>query len=402
MIKDIEGGVCAPAGFVASGVAAGIKKPGSPKLDCALIVSDRPSAVAGAFTRNLLKSPPTKWTEGVCIRGEGRAIFINSGNANAVTGQQGVEDVQRIAECVSGPLGIPITQVSVLSTGVIGQLLPMDRVEQGIAASIPALSVSGHADAAKAIMTTDLVMKEAAVELMLSTGPVRIGAMAKGSGMIRPDMATMFCILTTDAAIAAETLSPMIKRAVAQSFNCICVDNDMSTSDAVVCLANGASGVAVEAGTPDADLYYEALENICVHMAQWLVRDGEGATKFVEIEVSGTETNEAAATIARSIAQSMLCKTAFAGEDANWGRIACAAGYAGVPFHPERLSVSIGGLQVLYEGLPTGYAEADAAARMKEHDIKIVVTVGDAPGFARFWTSDLTHEYVSINADYRT
>ncbi|MFM1921198.1 MAG: hypothetical protein RLZZ303_2832 [Candidatus Hydrogenedentota bacterium] len=402
MMKDIEGGVCAPAGFLASGVAAGIKKPGSPKLDCALVVSERPAAVAGAFTKNLLKSPPTKWTEGVCIRGEARAIFINSGNANAVTGQQGAEDVQRIAECVSGPLNMPITQVCVLSTGVIGQLLPMDRVEKGIAAAIPALQVSGHENAAKAIMTTDLVMKEAALEVNMSDGPVRIGAMAKGSGMIRPDMATMFCILTTDAHVDAGLLSTMVKSAVNKSFNCICVDNDMSTSDAVVCLANGASGVAIQEGSADASIFQAALDKLCIHMAQWLVRDGEGATKFVEIEVSGAASEEDAKAIARSIAQSMLCKTAFAGEDANWGRIACAAGYAGAPFQPERLSISIGGLQVLYEGLPTGYAEADAAARMKEHDIRVEVKVGDGEGHARFWTSDLTHEYVSINADYRT
>lgn len=400
--KEIDGGVCAPAGFIASGVAAGIKKPGSPKLDCALVVSDRVAATAGAFTRNVLKSPPTKWTEGVCIRGESRAVFLNSGNANAVTGQKGMEDTQRIAECVSAALDCPITQVSVLSTGVIGVLLPMDRIEQGIAGCVPALSTSGAVDAATAIMTTDLVRKDMALEVQLSGGTVRIGAMAKGSGMIRPDMATMFCIITSDAAIEAEVLKPMIKDCVDASFNSICVDNDMSTSDAVVCLCNGASGVKVLPGTEDAKVFQAALQRVCIHMAQWLVRDGEGATKFVEINVVGTETNEQAKTMARSVAQSQLCKTAFAGEDANWGRIACAVGYAGVGFQPERLCVSIGGLEVLYEGLPTGYAEADAAAIMKQHDIKIDIRVGDGPGQATFWTSDLTHQYVSINADYRT
>jgi len=400
--KEIDGGVCAPAGFLASGVAAGIKKPGSPKLDCALVVSDRTATAAGAFTKNVLKSPPTKWTEGVCIRGEARAVFLNSGNANAVTGTKGAEDAQRIAECVSGPLGFPITQVAVLSTGVIGVLLPMDRVEQGIANCIPALSTSGAADAATAIMTTDLVKKEMALEVPLSGGTVRIGAMAKGSGMIRPDMATMFCIITSDAQIDADVLKPMIRTCVEASFNSICVDNDMSTSDAVVCLCNGASGVAVQPGTADADLFESALRRVCIHMAQWLVRDGEGATKFVEINVSGAETDVDAKTMARSVAESQLCKTAFAGEDANWGRIACAVGYAGVGFEPERLCVSIGGLEVLYEGLPTGYAEAEAAAIMKQHDIRIDIKVGDGPGKATFWTSDLTHQYVSINADYRT
>jgi glutamate N-acetyltransferase/amino-acid N-acetyltransferase len=400
--KSIEGGVCAPAGYTASGVAAGIKKPGSPKLDSALVFSDRVASAAGAFTKNLLKSAPTKWTEGVCIRGEARAIFLNSGNSNAVTGQQGVEDTQRMAECVSGPLNIPISQVCVLSTGVIGVPLPMDRVEQGIAGCIPALSIAGGDAAATAIMTTDTVKKEMAIEVPLSGGTVRMGAMSKGSGMIRPDMATMFCIVTCDAAIESELLSAMLKRCVALSFNCICVDNDMSTSDAVVCLCNGAAGVTVEAGTADAQAFEQALLHVCIHMAQWLVRDGEGATKYVEIEVTGTEDDEAAKTMARSVAQSQLCKTAFAGEDANWGRIACAVGYAGVHFQPERLSVTIGGVEVLYEGLPTDYAEADAAAVMKQKDIRIVIKVGEGPGFARFWTSDLTHDYISINADYRT
>jgi glutamate N-acetyltransferase/amino-acid N-acetyltransferase len=402
MTTPIEGGVCAPAGFKASGVAAGIKKPGSPKLDCALVVSEYPAVVAGAFTRNVLKSPPTKWTEGVCIRGEARAIFINSGNANAVTGQQGIEDVHRIAECLSGPLEIPISEVCVLSTGVIGVPLPMDRVEQGIAACIPALSIAGNTDAATAIMTTDTVRKEHAVELQLSGGKVRLGAMAKGSGMIRPDMATMFCIITSDAEVDPDWLSTTVKAAVADSFNCICVDNDMSTSDAVVCLCNGAAHVKVTPGTPDAEAFAEALKELCIHMAKWLVRDGEGAKKFVEINVSGTETEEEAKTIARSIAQSQLVKTAFAGEDANWGRIACAAGYAGVPFQPERLGVEIGGLTVMYEGLPAGYSEEEAAAIMKQQEISLSVRVGDGPGRARFWTCDLSHEYVSINADYRT
>ena len=341
-------------------------------------------------------------TEGVCIRGAARAVFINSGNANAVTGQQGIEDAQRIAECVSGPLGIPITEVCVLSTGVIGVPLPMQRIEDGIARCIPALSIAGGADAATAIMTTDTVKKELAVELHLSGGKVRMGAMTKGSGMIRPDMATMFCIITCDAEVEAEWLSKTLKHAVGQSFNCICVDNDMSTSDAVVCLCNGAAHVKVTAGTPDTAIFAEALEQLCIQMAQWLVRDGEGATKFVEIAVSGTATDEDARTIARSIAQSQLCKTAFAGEDANWGRIACAVGYAGVAFQPERLSLDIGGLTVMDEGLPVEYAEEAAAAIMKQHDISLAVRVGDGPGHARFWTCDLTHDYVSINADYRT
>lgn len=402
-MKIIEGGVCAPQGFQASGFNANIKGKGADKLDCALVYSQSPATSAGTFTTNVIKAPPIRWTEGVCIRGNGRAVFINSGNANACTGAQGLEDAQHTAERVCLALEIPVTEVAVLSTGVIGVPLPMDRIIQGVDGCVKKLSEGGHGDAARAIMTTDTVPKEMALEIPLSTGPVRLGAMAKGSGMIAPNMATMIAVLTTDARIAADDLRALLRACVERSFNCMCVDNDMSTSDAVVCLANGMSMAdPLAPGTPDFEAFGEALEQLCVALAKSVVRDGEGATKFVEIQVSGAATDDDAKTVARSIAHSQLCKTAFFGEDANWGRIACAAGYSGVQFSPDRLSISLGDLPVVHEGLPTMFDEGAAKAIMGQSDIVVTVSLGDGPGMATFWTSDLSHEYVSINADYRT
>jgi glutamate N-acetyltransferase / amino-acid N-acetyltransferase len=398
--NKIEGGVTAPKGFKASGFAAHIKA-ASTKLDCALIASDLPGTVAGAFTKNLFKSPPCHWNEAACARGKARAIFANSGNANACTGDRGAADVLLTAEQVAAGLNITTEEVCVLSTGVIGLPLPMDRIERGVQGCLEALSTAGSHDAALAIMTTDTVPKEMAFELQLSGGPVRFGAIAKGSGMIAPNMATMFCLITTDAAIEAVTLSPMLKAAVAVSFNQMCIDNDMSTSDTVLCLANGASGVTVKAGV-DADAFAAALTHLCREMAKALVRDGEGATKFVEIQVVGAASDDDAKTIARAIAVSQLCKTAFYGEDPNWGRLACAAGYAGIAFNPNRLCIWIDGVKVMHNGMPADFEEAEAAACMRKPEFVIRLETGEGPGSATFWTSDLSHKYVEINADYRT
>ena len=402
-MRIIDGGICAPQGFQASGFNADIKGKGLDRKDCALVTSQVQASMAGTFTTNVLKAPPIQWTEGVCIRGEGRAIFINSGNANACTGSLGVDDAQRTAERIALALEIPVTEAAVLSTGVIGVPLPMDRILNGVDGCVKALSPAGHLDAAHAIMTTDTVPKEMAIEIPLGTGPVRLGAMAKGSGMIAPNMATMIAVLTTDARIAPDDLRALLKGSVDRSFNCMCVDNDMSTSDAAVCLANGlAMAEPLQPGTADFEAFGEALDQICVAMAQSVVRDGEGATKFIEIRVSGAADDEDAKTVARSIAHSQLCKTAFFGEDANWGRIACAAGYSGVKFYPEDLSIFLGDLPVVREGLPTLFDEAAAKAVMSRRDIVVTVNLGGGPGSAIFWTSDLSHAYVSINADYRT
>ena len=401
-IQPCEGGVTAPQGFRASGVCAGIK-PGSTKLDCALILSDRPAAVAGTFTTNVMKSPPVDWDVQVCARGRAQAVFINSGNANACTGIRGHEDTAATAAFVGEQLSLEPELVCISSTGVIGVPLPMDRIRAGVTGCVEALSRAGGIDAAKAIMTTDTVPKERAVEVRLSTGPVRIGAMAKGSGMIAPNMATMIAIFTTDASIENDLLGDLTRRAVEVSFNCICVDNDMSTSDTVLCLANGlAGGAPTVAGSEDCALFAEALTVLHREMARMLVKDGEGAKKFVEIAVAGAPSHGEAKTIARAIAQSQLCKTAFFGEDPNWGRFACAAGYAGVPFAPEAFSLWLDDIRLVADGLPAEYREVDAAAVMKRPEYRIRVQVGNGLGEAVFWTTDLGHDYVAINADYRT
>ncbi len=398
-MMNIEGGVTAPAGYRAAGVAAHIKGPASEKKDCALLVSDADAVVAGTFTTNILKAAPIQWTEGVCMRGRARAVFMNSGNANACTGAKGLEDAQATAERIAGGLDVPVTEVAVLSTGVIGVPLPMDRILDGAAGCLEALSASGSHDAALAIMTTDTVPKEMA----LDGGPVRIGAIAKGSGMIAPNMATMFCIITTDAAIEAGVLRNLLRECVRDSFNCICVDNDMSTSDAGLCFANGQAGLPVlTPGTADFEAFAEALRAVCVTMAKALVRDGEGASKLVEIRVEGAVSDEDAKTIARSIAQSQLCKTAFFGEDPNIGRLACAAGYAGVGFDVNDLGIWLDGVQVVRDGMPAAYEEEQAAAVMRQAEFAVRVAVGQGGGEAVFWTTDLGHDYVTINADYRT
>ncbi|HOZ47358.1 MAG TPA: bifunctional glutamate N-acetyltransferase/amino-acid acetyltransferase ArgJ [Candidatus Hydrogenedentes bacterium] len=398
-MKYVEGGVTAPKSFRAAGVAAGIK-PGSTKLDCALVASDVPATVAGAFTTNRFKSPPAQWSNDVCAGGRARAVFINSGNANACTGEPGHKDAQTTAGWVAQGLGITAQEVCVASTGVIGVPLPMDRVHCGVRQCLDVLAADGSAQAARAIMTTDTVPKEVALEIELSGGTVRLGAIAKGSGMIAPNMATMICVITTDAAVEAGNLSAWLRNAVEVSFNRICVDNDMSTSDTVLCLANGASGV--ELVGPDADRFQESLTALCQEVAQRLVRDGEGATKFVTIEVAGAPDAADAKRIARAIAHSQLCKTAFFGQDPNWGRFACAAGYAGVPFDPASFNLWLDDVQLVKGGGVAQYREEDAAARMRKPEFLVRVSVGNGPGEAVYWTSDLSHDYVSINADYRS
>ncbi len=395
-------GVCAPKGFRAAAVAAGIKKPGTTRLDCALIASDVPATVAGVFTTNVVHAAPVKYCREVCARGVARAIVANSGNANACTGDKGYEDAKATAALAGKLLGIAPEEVCVSSTGVIGVPLPMERLAQGVEKCAGLLSEENGADAARAIMTTDTVPKEMAVEVPLTGGVVTIGAIAKGAGMIAPNMATMLCFITTDAAIAASDLQSLLRKAAAKSFNCICVDNDMSTNDTMLCLANGASGVNITPGSDDEQKFSDALTKICIAMAQALVRDGEGATKFIEITVTGAADDAEARTIAGSIAKSQLCKTAFYGQDANWGRIACAAGYSGATFNPAALDLHIQDIHVLKAGQPTTYSEEKIQELMKEKEIKIVLTLHEGTGSAIFWTSDLSLDYVKINADYRT
>ncbi|HDP35598.1 MAG TPA: bifunctional glutamate N-acetyltransferase/amino-acid acetyltransferase ArgJ [Candidatus Hydrogenedentes bacterium] len=401
-MKTLDKGVCAPKGFHAAAVAAGIKKPDATRLDCAMIASDAPAAVAGVFTTNLVQAAPVRYCREACERGVARAIVANSGNANACTGDQGYADVLATAALAGRLIDAPPEQVCVCSTGVIGVPMPMDRLLRGVEQCAAKLSDQNGGDAARAIMTTDTVPKEIAAEIPLGAGAVRIGAIAKGAGMIAPNMATMLCFITTDVAVDADNLQSLLQKAVAISFNCICVDNDMSTNDTALCLANGRSGVSLLPGTVDFERFGDALNEICLSLAQALVRDGEGATKFIAIIVSGAATDADAKRIAASVAKSQLCKTAFYGQDANWGRIAAAAGYSGARFDPAGLDLHIQGVHVLAQGQPTAYSEADVQALMKAPEIEVRISLREGAGAATFWTSDLSLDYIKINADYRT
>ncbi len=401
-IVPIDGGVCASLGFESSAVSAGIKNPEQKRLDCALVVSKSDAHVAGTFTTNRVKAEPVLWCQKVCENGVARAVFINSGNANACTGKQGKRDVETIAEQLASLLHLPKEHILVMSTGVIGVPLPMDRIRKGIEECVRSLSVENHLNSAKAIMTTDTVPKEYAVAVQLSKGIVHIGGMAKGAGMICPNMATMLSVITTDAKISQQQLKSLLLRAVNKSFNCISVDNDMSTNDSVVLLANGASSISVEEGSEDETIFYNGLLQVCVWLARSIVLDGEGATKIVEVNVMGADTEENARKVAKAVSVSQLCKTAFFGGDPNWGRILCAVGYSGVPVIPEKIVLWIGDVKVFEQGLPAQYEETMVAEIMKNKEFSVCIDLGLGTEEVCYWTSDLSYDYVKINADYRT
>lgn len=401
-IVPVDGGVCASIGFESSAVSAGIKNPEDKRLDCALVVSRNYAVAAGAFTTNRVKAAPVVWCQKVCEKGKARAVFINSGNANACTGEKGLRDVQEIAKELSRLLKIPEDEILILSTGVIGVPLPMDRILKGVSECVKWLAPENHLNSAKAIMTTDTVPKEYAVAVQTSKGVVHIGGMAKGAGMICPNMATMLCVLTTDAEVTPEFLRASLRMAVAESFNCIAVDNDMSTNDSVVILANGMSGIDVSIDEQDSVYFVNALSQVCERLAKCIVRDGEGATKFVEVEVLGAKDKEDAKRVAKSVATSQLCKTAFFGGDPNWGRIVCAVGYSGVAVEPDKITLWINDIKLFERGLPAEYDEKTVAEIMKGKEFVIRVDLGMGTSGVKFWTTDLSYDYVKINADYRT
>ncbi len=401
-IVPIDGGVCASLGFESAAASAGIKNSEKKRLDCALVVSKRKASVAGSFTTNRVKAAPVLWCQKVCGQGEAQAVFINSGNANACTGEQGVKDVEATAEKLAEELNISKEHALIMSTGVIGVPMPMDRIKKGVQECAKFLSAENHLNSAKAIMTTDTVPKEYAVEVKLSKGVVHIGGMAKGAGMICPNMATMLSIITTDAEIPSEQLKECLQKAVQSSFNCIAIDNDMSTNDSVVVLANGFSEIFIEPDSEDEEVFSSGLNQVCIWLARSIVADGEGATKMVEIKVTGSDTEENARKVAKAIAVSQLCKTAFFGGDPNWGRILCAAGYSGAPIQSEKIKLWIGDTMVFEKGLPTSYEEREVAKVMKDKEFTIHVDLGMGVKEICYWTSDLSYDYIKINADYRT
>lgn len=401
MFRENNAGVTFARGFKASGVKAGIKKSG--KDDLAVIYSEKEAAAAGVFTQNLVAAAPVFVSKEVAKKGTARAVVVNAGCANACTGRQGMEDAKKMAELTAEALGTSADEVFVASTGVIGATLPMDKVESGIQAAAAALSENGSAQAAKAIITTDTYTKAGSFSFALGGKTARIGGIAKGSGMIHPDMATMLAFITTDAAISPALLSKALSGAVKTSFNMISVDGDTSTNDMVVVMANGLAGnAAIIEENEDYAAFFAALQKLCAGLAQLVARDGEGATKFLTVNVAGAESFEDAKKVAMAIAKSPLVKTAFFGEDANWGRIICAAGYSGARMIPEKTKVAIGGNVVFDQGMGANYDEEALKKAMAEHDIAIDIELGVGKETATVWTCDLSYEYVKINGEYHT
>jgi len=395
-------GIAAPQGFRAAGLHCGIKKRGL--LDLALVVSDRSGPIAGVFTKNQVVAAPVILDRLHLRRGVGRAILVNSGNANACTGRQGMAAAKRTAALVARALRVPIHEVFIGSTGVIGRALPVERIVKALPHLFDQLSSGGGAHAARAIMTTDLKPKSVARSKHINGRLVTIGGMAKGSGMIHPDMATMLGYLTTDAAITRSALQRALTQAVSESFNCISVDGDTSTNDTVLCLANGMAGNRVITdGTKAFRQFVQLFTDACELLALAICRDGEGVTKVVKIEVAGAKTSDQARQVAQTIGTSNLVKTALFGEDANWGRVMAAIGRAGVPLNPSKVSVSFGGIPMVRKGVGLGLkAEQRIAKVFQQKEFTIHVGLGQGHQQSHLWTTDLSYDYVRINASYRS
>lgn len=408
-MKCISGGVTAAKGFSATGGAAGIKKNGS--ADMALIYSDTPCITAGTFTTNRVKAAPVIWDRDQVRSGnKAQVIVVNSGVANACTGEEGLRYCRETAEAAAREFGVEANAVLVASTGVIGQQIPIDKIVAGVTALKPGLegSLEGGARAARAIMTTDTVPKEAAVSISLSDGTEAvIGGCCKGSGMIHPNMCTMLAFIGTDAVISKEMLQKALSSVVPDTFNMVSVDGDTSTNDTCIVMANGQAGNREIAGEDeDYELFRAGLLEVCTKLAKKMAKDGEGATCLFEVKVIHADTKENARVLARSVVSSTLTKAAIAGHDANWGRILCALGYSGIEFDPDKVDLyfesAAGKLQILKDGVSTGYSEEFATKILSCDEITATadMKMGDAEADA--WGCDLTHEYVNINADYRS
>jgi glutamate N-acetyltransferase/amino-acid N-acetyltransferase len=402
MMQECAGGITAPKGYRAAGLHCGVKKV---RKDLALVVSDAPAACGAVFTQNAVPAAPVLVDRDQLSRSSYvRAIAVNSGNANACTGERGMLDARTMLRAVARETGVHESEVLVSSTGVIGQFMPMDRITAGIAVAAGQLTKEGGTAAAEAIMTTDTFVKELSVATAIDGIPVMLGGMAKGSGMIAPNMATMLAFVTSDAAIAPALLQRTVKAAVDRSFNRITVDGDTSTNDMVAVLANGLAGnrlLTVERD-PGYQEFAAALEHLLVRLSKMIVTDGEGATKFVEIQVTGASSEADAVAAARAIANSNLVKTAIHGEDANWGRILAAVGNSGIAFTPEEVEITLGNVPILRKNYRIDFSEEEAKNVLTRREITIRVDLNGGPGSATFWTCDLSSEYVAINANYRT
>ncbi|EDR45884.1 bifunctional glutamate N-acetyltransferase/amino-acid acetyltransferase ArgJ [Dorea formicigenerans] len=407
-MKQIKGGVTAAKGYEAASTAAGIKYQG--RTDMALIYSQVPCVSAGTFTTNVVKAAPVKWDRQIVDSGAGvQAVVVNSGIANACTGEEGMGYCKETAEAAAKALNIDAAGVLVGSTGVIGMQLPMQKLVNGIqvlAGKKAEGLQSGH-DAALAIMTTDTVEKEMAVEIEIGGKTVTIGGMSKGSGMIHPNMCTMLAFITTDAAITKEALQKALSEDVEDTYNMISVDGDTSTNDTAILLANGLAGnQEITYASPEYETFKEALHMVNETLAKKMAGDGEGATALFEVKVVGAESIKQAKTLAKSVVCSNLTKAAIAGHDANWGRILCAMGYSGVQFDPEKVDLffesKAGKLQIIENGVATDYSEEVATKILSEPEITATADIKMGDYSATAWGCDLTHEYININADYRS
>ena len=389
-IKKIAGGVCAPEGFAAGATGCGIKSGKVLRDDIAVVWSESPSVSAATFTTNKVKAAPVLVSAEHLKAGRNRAVVLNSGNANACTGAQGLKDARAMAAAAAKLLDLTPKEILVCSTGRIGVSMPMDRVSQGIAALQP--SASGSKSAAAAIMTSDTFAKEYAVEVKTSSGSFRIGGIAKGAGMIDPNMATMLCVISTDAALSQPVLRKDLKRSVANSFNRITIDGDMSTNDTVILLANGLSGVA-----PSLQVFSEALDEVTRALARMIVDDGEGVSRFVEVEVLGAVSDKEARTAAEAIANSTLVKCAWAGGDPNWGRILDAVGYCGVRMNEAKTDIFYDKLAAVKNGIASNISPEKLRAITAKKAFKVTVDLHVGKGSYYVWTTDLTEEYVRLN-----
>jgi len=400
-VKEIEGGITSVQGIKASGISCGIKGQGK---DLALVYSEKPAIFDAVFTENKVKAAPVIISKSHAESKMARAIIINSGNANACTGKKGIEDAEKVVASLADALKIPKERVMPASTGVIGVPLPTEKILNGIPKLVSSLSSDGGLDAACAIMTTDTFPKTFALEEVKDGNSFRVGGMAKGSGMINPNMATMISVLTTDAKISPQALQTAFRHSVSRSFNRITVDGEMSTNDTVMILATGQSQLGViQEGTSDFFLFREVLTNVMTHLAREVVRDGEGATKVVLVKVEKAGSKEDADKVARAVGNSLLVKTAFFGENLNWGRIVSAVGASGAEIDPDKIDVFIEDSIVVSDGQFIGEAEEEAATpalKKKEITVRIVLNNGNAS--AEMWSSDISYEYIRINTDYKT
>ena len=395
-MKIIDGGVTAAKGFKAAGLHAGLKKV---KRDMAMILSETDAVTAATFTTNKVKAAPVIWDQKIAEAGKARAVVVNSGNANACTGSQGLIDAEKTAEKAAALIGTDKSNIYVSSTGVIGVKLDMDKILKGIEMLYPELSERGGKSAAEAICTTDTFTKECAVTIEVSGRTVTIGGMAKGSGMIHPNMATMLSFITTDASVSLETLRKLLGETVEDTFNMISVDGDTSTNDTCIVMANGLAGNAeITESSPDYDAFREAFSYVLGELAKLITRDGEGAGRFIEMKVMNAPSKHDAKLLARAVISSSLVKAAFFGADANWGRILCAMGYSGASFEPSLVDLSFssskGEIAVVKNGEPLPFSEE------KAKEILLDCHKGNAEAVA--WGCDLTYDYVRINGDYRS